>query len=47
MATVLEQQTELLEVLLLLFEVLATWVVLLIRLFRQLFGWLEQQDMRL
>ena len=47
MAAVLEQQTELLEVLLLLFEVLATWVVLLIRLFRQLFGWLEQQDMRL
>lgn len=47
MATVLEQQTMLLEVLLLLLEVLATWVEQSIRLFRQLFGWLEQQDMRL
>ena len=47
MAAVLEQQTMLLEVLLLLLEVLATWVVQSIRLFRQLFGWLKQQDMRL
>ena len=46
-AAALEQLAMLLEKSLLLLEVLAMRVVQLIRLFQRLFGWLEQQDMRL
>ena len=47
MATLLEQQTMQLEVSIKLLKILATRVKQSIRLFQLLFGWLEQQDMRL
>ena len=47
MATLLEQQTMLHEPSILLLKILATRVKQSIRLFQLLFGWLEQQDMRL